>query len=78
MVIGKSRKGENIVKQPEGTINLNLNVQRPIGTGWRMWIAGKLIRAAELVAKQKIKFNISTTTESPETADSILRKAGKR
>lgn len=78
MVIGKSRKGENIVKQPEGKINLNLHVQRPIGTGWRMWIAGKLIRAAELVAKQKIKFNISTTTDSPETVDSILHKAGKR
>lgn len=66
------------MSKPEGTINLNLHVQRPIGTGWRMWIAGKLIRAAELVAKQKIKFNISTTTNQPETADSILRKAGKR
>lgn len=66
------------MKANEGSINVDLKVKRPIGTGWRMWIAGKLIRAAELVAKQKIKFNISTTTESPETADSILRKAGKR
>lgn len=78
MVINESSERGYIVSKPEGTINLNLNVKRPIGTGWRMWIAGKLIRAAELIAKQKIKFNITTTTEKPETADSILRKAGKR
>jgi len=66
------------VSKPEGTINVDLHVQRPIGTGWRMKIAGKLIRAAELIAKQKIKFTISTKSEQPETADTILRKAGKR
>lgn len=66
------------MKKPEGTINVDLKVSRPIGTGWRMWIAGKLIRVAELVAKQKLKFSIGTSTSQPETADSILRKAGKK
>lgn len=66
------------MKKPEGTINVDLKVSKPIGTGWRMWIAGKLIRAAELIAKQKLKFTIGTSTSQPETVDSIMKKAGKQ
>lgn len=47
--------------KPQGTINMNIEVQRPKGYGVRMWIAGKLIRAAELVARQKLTFRIKQT-----------------
>lgn len=66
------------MKAPQGTINVDLVAERPKGFGARFWIAGKLIRLAEIIASQKIKFSIKQTSENPVTADSILKKAGKR
>lgn len=63
MVINERQKGGYIVKAPQGTINMNIEVTRPKGYGVRMWIAGKLIRAAELVARQKLTFRVKQTSD---------------
>lgn len=62
MVINERQKGGYIVKAPQGTINVNIEVTRPKGYGLRMWLAGKLIRAAEIVARQKLTFRMKESS----------------
>lgn len=50
------------MKAPQGTINVNIEVTRPKGYGLRMWLAGKLIRAAEIVARQKLTFRMKESS----------------
>lgn len=46
-----------------GTMNFEVKVHYTKRYGWRMWIAGKLIRLAEIVGSQKLKFSIKQSSE---------------
>lgn len=63
------------MKAPQGVINVNLDVKRPKGFGFRFWIAGKLIRAAEIVARQKLTFRITQTSDHGKAEAKFSPKA---
>lgn len=57
-----NREQKRKVKQKAGTIQMQIVANYPKSYKPRYWIAGKLIRAAELISKTKIPFRIKQSS----------------